>query len=181
MNEATNIRIIQYVNGELHGEDLRQFEKELEANPHWQKEIDAYREIIAGVKLSERKKMKVAIASGISSVGVKELKDYQPSKNIPPKNSGGGSNFFGNLFRLAFIVLPIVAAGLIYFDKMPIEHPVIDKAHDAMHEITIEEKVDTIYHVIESEYVEKDTIIVNVEDANRYLKELEEKGETWEN
>ena len=174
MKEDQNIAILRYLNGELTASEQLAFEEELRKSESLQKEVESYKSIVKGIKHQERKKMKSNVAAVGANVAVDGFKNYHPE--IPP--GGEGSSFMGNLFKFLFfstLISVVVSAYLIYQNKFPIEHPIIDEIQQKMMESV---KIDTVWHTIEVPVGTTDTIIYGEEELKQFIEEnqIEREG-----
>lgn len=177
MDEAKDILILRYLEGELTATEKAAFEAELRQDEKLQKDLKAYQALIHGVKQQERAKMKMKVAAIGAGLGAASLIKYQPK---PPS---GGANFIGKAFKFFLATGGIAVVGslvLIYLDKFPFEHPSVEIIKEKLIEIEQGQvtHIDTIYRTIEVQHIENDTILYGQEEYDNYMKELE--GQAYE-
>ena len=105
------------------------------------------------------------LAAQTAVITSKGLENYKPSIN-----GGGGFNMFSFLAKI-LVLGAIVSSVLVYINKVPFEHEIINTIHKKMlsYDTLFEVKYDTVWHTVPSQKVNKgDTVII------RNQKELEQ-------
>ena len=165
-NQELDIYILKYINNELNAEEKSVFETRMANDESFKNTVEEYKAIKQGIKKYAKQELKTKlIAIETATLKTKSLKNYKPSIN-----GGGGFSITKFLFKSIFII-SITSAVLIYFNKMPIKHPVIKKVYDKMHQFKIEQQIhtDTVWHIIKTDKISgSDTIYI------KNKKELEE-------
>lgn len=176
MDEQKDIIIQRYLDNDLSESERADFERQVQSDPELAETLKVYQSLVKGVQSHERAKMKAFVAGIGSQMTPGDMEDYSPKK--PPKPNGGGSSIGGILRSLFFFlaVMGIAFFALIYFEQFPIEHPAVEKIEEKIKQL--EEgstyRVDTIYQVIETDKITRDTTFYDEEEAKEFLKKLDE-------
>jgi len=167
-NQELDILILSYINNEMTAEEKTAFETRMSNNENLKQTVEEYTTIKRGINKFAKQDLKAEIiAIELTTLKTNSLSNYKPSIN------GGGGFSFGKFLFKSILSISLIVIGLIYFDKLPIKHPVIETLNKNMHNIKVEKQIeiDTVWHIIKTNKVSKgDTILI------RNQKELEE----WE-
>ncbi len=170
-DQELDILILRYLSNDLNAEEKAVFEKRMSSDESIQKAVNTYATIEKGINIYAKSELKLKLQKTHSLLeNTKSFKNYKPS--IKP---GGGFSVTGFIMKI-FLVLVVVTVVLIYFDKMPIEHPFLKEVKQKLDNIKIQKQVlvkDTIWHTIKSTKMTKDTVYISTqEEMDAFQKEL---------
>lgn len=170
-NQELDIRILRYINSEMTASEKAAFEERLSLDVALKQKVAQYKQLEEGVKKYAKDEMKAdLLAAQTTVIGAKGLQNYKPSIN-----GGSGFNMFSFLAKV-FVLGGIASAALIYLNKVPFEHELINTVHEKMHsyDTLFEVKYDTVWHTVPNSKVKSgDTIIIrNQKDLEKFENDL---------
>lgn len=194
MEENKHILFDNYLNGSLKPSEKQAFESELQTNAVLAEEFKVFKALVAGIKQHEKQALKATLVGVEAAVLAKGLSSYKPTNNPPGGGGGsgaGGGNIAGKFLSwvsgLTFVAAA-VSGVLIYLDKFPVEHPLVDKVEEQFQQIEqqlqYEYTVDTVIRVIEvpaGSLNGNDSIVIyenelNGKSVEEYVKEKQSEG-----
>jgi len=92
-----------YLNGELTGERLEEFNNRLKSDPDFKLEFDLHKEDVQAMKAIGQRELKSTYATIHTSMTPSKNDAYKPRKN-------GGGSLFNNVFWVIFTVLVVVTS-----------------------------------------------------------------------
>jgi hypothetical protein len=148
-------RIERYYDGSLTAKESVAFHQQMQQDPEFMAEVEAWHGVLEGVRRSGRAALKAAVAGvGATVIASGHVAAYTPSiKPVEPKEDATknppkkrGSSFIGKLFR--FLLLGIIGTGayMWYTDNIPQEWLDLLKSNTPENTIdTSGTAVDTVY------------------------------------
>jgi hypothetical protein len=175
MSELKQILILRYLDDDLSASEKIAFEKSLLLDTELAKELAIYQGIIQGVQIHEKRQLKNNLAKIEASISQNEFKTYEPKQEEAKVKTSIPKAAIIRLIILLSILGFILSFILIFLNKFPIKHPAIDKIHEKLiyYDTLNNHKVDTIYHTITSEHVEKDTILYGEQELLNFMENVD--------
>ena len=170
MNENLDILFDKYSKGNLSSNELSEFNKRLSDDKSFEEAFVLYLTLTQGLKLEGRSALKQEVADVMNNVKPQEYK---------PKGNSGWS--YLSFFISTTFLLTTILAGLIYFDKLPVENPKIDKVETFLHQwddkfykyIVADTIYDTIAYEIETDLLEDGEVLIidpnNLSDRDKEI------------